>query len=179
MVTGTRSFFAAGPKRPGVTLMELMITVAILSIVFSIAAPILNQANRQFILNSTRVQLQQEARAVMYIVTRNLRQAQAATITIDRAGATQPFYSRITFTKEAATQGVSPTLVFQQEGTTLYQVIGGAKKPLSTNLKYLAFTFPRSDDMGIISVSLTLEKKIFEGRTKALHMASEKVRIMN
>lgn len=166
-------------KRPGVTLMELMITIGIISVVFGIAAPILTQANRQFILNRTRVELQQEARSVMYVVTRNLRQAQAASITIDRYSAVQPFYSRITFTKQAATAGVSSTLVFHQEGTYLYQVIGGGKKPLSKNLKYLAFTFPRSDDMGIISVSLTLEKKIFEGRTKALHMASEKVRIMN
>jgi len=165
--------------RRGVTLMELMMTISIIFVVLGIAAPILTQANRTFIMNRTRVELQQEARAVMYVVTRNLRQAQAASIIIDRANNTQPFYSRITFTKEAATAGVSPTLVFQQEGTTLYQVISGSKKPLSKNLKYLAFTFPRSDDMGIISVSLTLEKKIYEGRTKALHMASEKVRIMN
>jgi hypothetical protein len=157
----------------------MMITVGIVSVVFSIAAPLMTQVNRQFILNRTRVEMQQEARSVMYIVTRNLRQAQAASITIDRASATQPFYSRITFTKVTATPGVTPTLVFQQEGTTLYQVIGGGRRPLSRNLKYLAFTFPRSDDMGIISVSLTLEKNIFEGRTKALHMASEKVRIMN
>jgi hypothetical protein len=33
--------------------------------------------------------------------------------------------------------------------------------------------------MGIISVSITLEKPIFEGRTKALHMASERVQVMN
>jgi len=166
-------------KRRGVTLMEMMITVGIVSVVFSIAAPILTQANRQFILNRTRVELQQEARAIMYIVTRNLRQAQGSSITISRAGLLQPFYSKITFTKQTATAGVSPTLVFQQEGTYLYQVIGTGKRPISKNLKYLAFTFPRSDDMGIISVSLTLEKQIFEGRSKALHMASEKVRIMN
>jgi prepilin-type N-terminal cleavage/methylation domain-containing protein len=160
--------------RRGVTLMELMITVGIIGAVFGIAAPILTQANRQFILNRTRVQLQQEARSVMYILTRNLRQAQSSTITISRANTSQPFYSRISFTKEQGN-----TLIFQQEGVYLYQVIGGVRRPLTQNLKYLAFTFPRSDDMGIISVSLTLEKKIFEGRSKALHMASEKVQVMN
>ncbi len=160
--------------RRGVTLMELMITVAIVGIAFSIAAPLLQQANRQFIMNRTRLELQQEARAVMYVITRNLRQAQANSIIIGRASAAQPFYSMITFTKEQGN-----TLVFQQEGQTLYQVIGSAKRPLSKNLKYIAFTFPRSDEMGIISVSLTLERQIYEGRTKALHMASEKVRVMN
>ena len=166
-------------RRRGVTLTEMMIVVAIMSVVFVIAAPLLLQVNRTFIMNRTRVELQQEARAVMYVVTRNLRQAQNGTITIDRANTNQPFYSRITFTKVAATTGVSPTLVFQQEGTSLYQVINSVKRPLSKNLKYLAFSFPRSDDMGIISVSFTLEKSIFEGRKKAFHMASEKVRVMN
>jgi len=161
-------------RRRGVTLTEMMFVVAIISVVFVIAAPMFLQVNRQFILIRTRVELQQEARAVMYVVTRFLRQARANTVVISRAGTDQPFCSKISFTKQ---QG--ETLVFQQEGVNLYQVIGTGKRPLSKNLRYLAFTFTRSDEMGIISVSFTLEKNIFEGRKKALHMASEKVRIMN
>lgn len=160
--------------RRGVTLMEMMIVVGIVSTLFMVAAPILNQANKQFILTRTKVELQQEARGTMYVVTRSLRQAQGASITISRANANQPFYSKITFTTE---QG--RTLVFQQEGKILYQVLSGNKRVLSRNLNYLAFTFPRTDDMGIISVSITLKKDIYEGRSKALHMASEKVRVMN
>jgi len=160
--------------RRGVTLMEMMIVVGIVSTLFMVAAPILNQANKQFILTRTKVELQQEARGTMYVVTRSLRQAQGDSITISRANANQPFYSKITFTTE---QG--RTLVFQQEGKILYQVISGNKRVLSRNLNYLAFTFPRTDDMGIISVSITLKKDIYEGRSKALHMASEKVRVMN
>ncbi len=162
-------------RRRGFTLLELMMVVAIVSALFTVASPLLRQANRMFILTRTRIQLQQEARGVMYIITRNLRQAQSDTIKISRVNANQPFYSKISFTK---VQG-GDALVFQQEGNNLYQVLGGAKRPLSANLQYLAFTFPRSDDMGIISVSLTLQQNIYEGRTKALHMASEKVRVMN
>jgi hypothetical protein len=33
--------------------------------------------------------------------------------------------------------------------------------------------------MTIVSVSLTLEKAIYEGKTKALHVATERVRVMN
>ncbi|OGR51221.1 MAG: hypothetical protein A2049_09185 [Elusimicrobia bacterium GWA2_62_23] len=160
--------------RPGVTLLEMLMVVGIVSTLFTVAAPLMLQANRQFILNRTRVELQQEARSVMYVITRNLRQATSESVTLSRASNSQPFYSKISFTKQQGT-----LMVFQQEGTTLYQVFGTSKRPLSRNLKYLAFTFPRSDDMGIISVSLTMEKEIFEGRKKALHMASEKVRIMN
>lgn len=161
------------------TLMEMMMTVGIISVVFTVAAPLLTQANRHFILARTRIEIQQEARAIMYVITRNLRQARRGTVVIDRVNSSQPFYTRLTFTKISSVPGVSPTLVFQQEGTTLYQVIGSGKRPISRNIKYLAFTFPRSDDMGIISISMTLEKNIYEGRTKAFHMASEKVRIMN
>ena len=116
----------------------------------------------------------------MYILTRNLRQAQRDTVSISRANSTQPFYSMITFTTEQSTTTyVSNTITFQQEGTVLYQLRGGNKRVISRNLAYLAFTFPRSDDMGIISVSLTLQKNIYEGKKKALHMASEKVMLMN
>lgn len=161
-------------KRLAFTLMEVLLVVGIVSALFGIVAPLLLQANRVFILSRTRVQLQQEARSTMYLLTRNLRQAQSDTIVLSRASSSQPFYSKIEFTK---VQGGD--MVFQQEGTVLYQVIGGGKKALTRNLRYLAFTFPRSDDMGIISVSITLEQTIYEGRKKALHMASEKVMIMN
>ncbi|MDD5209535.1 MAG: hypothetical protein PHV36_09115 [Elusimicrobiales bacterium] len=167
-------------KRLGVTLMEMMIVVGIVSTMFMVAAPIMNQANKMFIMTRTKLELQQEARGVMYIITRNLRQAQSDTIVISRANANQPFYSKIAFTTEqSSTTAVSNSLVFQQEGTVLYQLIKGNKRVLSRNLNYLAFTFPRSDELGIVSVSVTLRKNIYEGRSKALHMASEKVRVMN
>ncbi|MEI7528329.1 MAG: prepilin-type N-terminal cleavage/methylation domain-containing protein [Elusimicrobiota bacterium] len=166
--------------RKGFTLMEMLVVMGIISALFATAAPLLMQANRQYILVRTKLELQQEARGIMYVITRALRQAEGDTIVISRADANQPFYSKISFTKYAVTPGVSPNMVFQQKGTVLYQLIGGTgRRVLSRNLQYLEFTFPRSDDMSIISVSITLQKSIYEGRTKALHMASEKVRVMN
>jgi len=167
-------------RRRGVTLMELLIVVGIVSSLFAVGAPILLQANRQFIMVRSKVQLQQEARGIMYIITRALRQAQSNSIVITRVDGNQPFYSQIKFTTEqSSSTAVSNSMTFQQEGTTLYQVIKNHKRILTTNLNYLAFTFPRSDDMTIISVSLTLQMGIYEGRTKQLHMASEKVRVMD
>ena len=49
----------------GFTLIEVMLTVAIVGIVFIAGAPLLNQANRLFIMNRTRVELQGEARSIM------------------------------------------------------------------------------------------------------------------
>ena len=159
--------------RAGYSVTELMIVVAIIGILASVGGRILLQVNRYFIMTSARTDLQREARALMYVINRNLRQAQASSITIDRS-ASQPFCTRITFTKVQGT-----TMTFYQSGNSLVQLVGTKTRTLSKNVKYLAFTFPRSDDLSIVSVSVTLEKGIFQGRTKSLHMASEKVRVMN
>lgn len=161
-------------RRAGFTLMEAMLTVAVLAILATMSSQILLQVNRYFIMSRTRLDLQREARAVMYIVTRELRQARADSIIIDRAATSQPFYSRLTFTKIQGT-----TMIFRQSGTDLVMVVGTQTKTLSKNVRYLAFSFPRSDQLSIVSVSLTLEGSIYQGRRKALHMASEKVQVMN
>jgi hypothetical protein len=148
--------------------------VAILGIMSSVGANLLLQTNRFFILTRTRGDLQREARSAMYVMTRAIRQAQAQSITIDRAATNQPYYSRITFTKIQGT-----TMSFQQNGNQLVQVVGNKQIAISKHLRYLAFSFPRSDDLSNLSVSVTLEESIYQGRTKALHMASEKVQVMN
>lgn len=159
--------------RRGYTLTEMLMVVAIVGIIASVGARILLQVNRYFIMTNTRIELQREARAIMYIINRNLRQSSTSSLLVDRA-ANQPFYSRLTFTKIQGT-----TMQFYQSGSNLIQQVGNRQTVLTKNVKYLSFTFPRSDDLSVLSVSVTLEKTIYQGQTKALHMASEKVRIMN
>lgn len=156
----------------GFTLAEIMVSVAIVGIVFSIAPKLYMQVRRFFFLSNARVALQREARAAMVVMTRRIRQAQSNSLVIDQV-TSQPYYSRVSF------NDIDGNYVrFYQSGKTLYMV-DSSTRALSTSLRYLAFALPRSDDMGIMSVSFTLEQSIYEGRTKALHMASEKVRIMN
>lgn len=159
--------------RAGYTMTEMLMVALIVGILASVGARMMLQVNRYFMLTNTRAELQREARSIMYVINRNLRQADTASVTVDRA-ASQPFYSRLTFTK---IQG--QTMTFAQSGTSLIQTVGGKSSTLSRNIKYIAFTFPRSDDLSVISVSVTLERSIYQGQRKALHMASEKVRVMN
>jgi prepilin-type N-terminal cleavage/methylation domain-containing protein len=160
-------------RNNGVTLTELLVVVAIIGALAMLGPPLITQITKFFILGKTKVELQREARATMYLITRELRQAQSNNIIIDQA-AGQPYYSRLTFTN---TQGT--TLAYYQNGSNLMLQRGTTLSTLSTNLAYLAFTFPRSDDLTIVSVSLTLQKQIYSGNLKALHMASEKVRVMD
>ncbi|MCX5797375.1 MAG: prepilin-type N-terminal cleavage/methylation domain-containing protein [Elusimicrobia bacterium] len=159
--------------RPGFTLVEAMMVVAIMGMIATVAPALLLQANRAFILSRVRTDLQGQARGIMYIITRELRQAQSATITIDQASG-QPYYSRITFTKQQGT-----TMCFYQQGNRLMQKVGSNIHMLTSCLTYMAFSFPRSDNMGIISVSMTVQQTIYQGQIKALHMASQQVRVMD
>ena len=160
--------------KAGFTLIEAMLTVAIVGIVISLSATLMIQGNRYFQLTKARADLQKEARGIMYVITREVRQAQSNTIVISRSSNSQPYYSQITFTKQQGT-----AMVFFQNGNQLRQQWGNHTVTLSKNLQYLAFSFPRSDDMTIISVSMTLETLIYQGQQKALHMASEKVQVMD
>ncbi|MFA5975092.1 MAG: prepilin-type N-terminal cleavage/methylation domain-containing protein [Elusimicrobiota bacterium] len=160
-------------RNNGVTLTELLMVLAILGSIALLSPPMLRQATNFFILGRARLELQREARGAMYIITRELRQAQSSTITITQSSG-QPYYSQISFTNA---QGKSVTVA--QSGSNLTLTLGTTVSTLTRNLAYLAFTFPSSDDMTIVSVSMTLQQQIYGGAIKALHMASEKIRVMN
>ena len=66
-----------------------------------------------------------------------------------------------------------------QEGKHLYYMKNGSTGTLAENLRFVAFTYPRTDNSGIISVSMTFEEDTFAGHTKALQLSIEKVRVMN
>ena len=150
-----------------------MMVVGIIGVVALIGAPVLTNSIRYFVLTRVKLELQRESRSAMYVITRDLRQAQSNTIVIDNA-AGQPAYSRITFTKSQGT-----VVTFYQTGSKLIQLVGNNQKTLSTNVCYMGFSFPRSDDMAMLSVSMTLQENTYSGQTKALHMASQKVQVMN
>lgn len=157
----------------GWTLIELLIVTAIIGIVGMMGPRIFTATTQMFIMSRVKLELQREARASLYIITRELRQAQNTTIIIDQVTG-QPYYSRIRFTK---IQNVAVTIA--QTGTSLTMTQGNTVTTLSKNLSYLSFSFPQSDDMTIISVAMTLQQKIYSSQMKALHMASERVRVMN
>ncbi|MBN1823760.1 MAG: prepilin-type N-terminal cleavage/methylation domain-containing protein [Endomicrobiales bacterium] len=155
------------------TLTEMMLVVAILGILGSLGSVMFIQINEFYFLNRARTDVQEDARIILGLLNRNLRQAKQSTLSIGQL-AGQPPYSRITFTKQQGT-----TMSFYQDDNRLEMTTGGVTRTLSENLRYIAFTMPMTDDQTIISVSLTMEKETYRGKKKAMHLAVEKVRVMN
>ncbi|MBU2530904.1 MAG: prepilin-type N-terminal cleavage/methylation domain-containing protein [Elusimicrobia bacterium] len=165
-------------RKSGYTLMELMIVVAIMGILFLAAPRIFKNAFRFVRLSFARAEIQKNARGSLGNINRELRQAVASSIVIDQATGMPP-HSRITFTRYRP-DGTTRQISYYQSGKKLYLSADGADgKMIADSLKYIAFSYPKTDDDSIVSVSLTFEKATYEGASKALQMAIEKVRIMN
>ncbi len=159
-------------------MIEMMIVVGIMGVVMLAAPRTFTKVYRFTQLLIARVEIQKNARGALANINRDLRQAQSDSIVIDSVPG-QPPHSRITFNKYNSAGG-TVSVSYYQRGLQLFQARGGsAGKMIANNLRYIAFTYPRTDDDTIISISLTFEKATYEGGTKALQMAVEKVRIMN
>jgi prepilin-type N-terminal cleavage/methylation domain-containing protein len=160
----------------GYSLVEIMLVVAVLGIISSIAPVLLTKTFEFFTLTTAKTTIQRDLRASMEMINKNLRQASAATIIIDQYSTDQPPCSRITFTK----QNETTSYVFYQLGNKLMMGRGVvAAKKLCDNVRFISFTFPHSNDLTICSVAMTLEIQTYKGKSKAIHIAIEKVRIMN
>ena len=164
-------------KRKGVTLMELMLTVAILGIVAGVGAPLMYQTTNFWRLTSARFAIQRDVRTSIDMINRFTRQAKGSTVVIDSA-AGQPPFSRIQF-QYTNSSGNDTTMYFYQSGKKLYMNNGGTITMLSENLAYIAFTYPRTDDTSIVSVAMTMQSPTYRGGKKALQLSIQKVRIMN
>ncbi len=158
----------------GYTLAEAMITVAIVGVLAAMAAPLMTQMNNFWFLTTARNTIQRDVRASLDTMNRFLRQGQSATVVIDRISTTAPPSSRITYT---SVQGA--TIKFYQSGNKLYMSSGTMVSPLCSSLAYIAFTYPRTDDISLISVAMTTQASTFLGGKKALQLSIQKVRIMN
>ena len=157
----------------GYTLTEMMMVVAIIGILATVAPTMLIQMQNFFLMTSARYEIQRDARTTLDTVNRYMRQAVASTVVIDTPTGQGPF-SRIRFKHVDGRY-----MEFRQSGGKLIQVIGTAESVVSGNLIYIAFTYPHTDDISIISVSITMGKSIQLGRRKVLELTIQKIRVMN
>lgn len=161
------------PRRAGYSIVELMMAVAIVGIIASVGPRMLIQAQNYFLMTTARNEIQRDARACIEILNRFLRQGKATSIVISTPSGQGPM-SRIDF-QLVDGRNVS----FRQNNAQLIQRFAGKETIISRNLSYIAFTFPRSDDPTLVSVSMTMSKNVQLGRKKALELTIQKIRVMN
>lgn len=157
----------------GYTLTEMMMVVAIIGILATVGPTMLIQMQNFFLMTSARYEIQRDARTTLDTVNRYMRQAVASTVVMDTPAGQGPF-SRIRFKHVDGRY-----MEFRQEGSKLIQVIDSAQSVVSSNLIYIAFTYPHTDDVSIVSVSITMGKSIQLGRRKVLELTIQKIRVMN
>jgi uncharacterized protein (TIGR02599 family) len=160
-------------RQRGFTLIEAMISVTILGIVFSLGPSLLKNMTRFSRLSTARIETQRNARDALNQINQSLRQASAGSIVISNEASQSPF-SSISFTTVDGR-----AMKFYQQSDDLKFVQAGSTVAVADGLRYIAFSYPRTDNFKIVSVSVTFEKATYEGGAKALQMAIEKVRIMN
>jgi type II secretory pathway pseudopilin PulG len=161
-------------KKSGWTLVELLIIIATVGILSIAVSNLLLYIWRFYRISFVQKNLQEEARTIMELITRNLRNGKHTSITIGRLDSTQPPYSKIDLTTIDGHR-----VSYYQKNRSLYENVDGNLKVISKNITYFVAIFPRFDEMNIVSIALTLEQDLYELKTKALHVASEKVMVMN
>jgi prepilin-type N-terminal cleavage/methylation domain-containing protein len=162
-----------GIGRRGYTLTELMIVVAIVGTVSSVGPLLLTQMQNFYLMTTARNEIERDARNSLDIINRMVRQGVNGTMVIDTPSSQGP-YSRIRF-KHVDGRYIE----FRQNGSKLLMVVNNTTSTLTSNLVYISFTFPRSDNPTIVSVSLTMGKAIQLGRRKVLELTIQQVRVMN
>jgi type II secretory pathway component PulJ len=150
-----------------------MVAVAILGIVFALGPAILTNVTRFSRLSRARLETQRNARDALNQINQSLRQADASSVIISNESSQSPFSSIMFSTIDGR------SMKFYQQNDKLNFVNNGSTNTVADGLRYIAFTYPRTDNSTIISVSVTFERDTYQGGTKALQMAIEKVRIMN
>lgn len=168
-------------KTAGWTLVELLIVVTIMSIIMVGISTFFNRALYFVRLIQAKTDVQRDARMILSKINRELRQAKASSVVIDRLNSDMPPYSRIRFETIKGS-----TMCYYQDGTTLlFQESRGdftfTPRKLTENLRYIAFVYQRTDNNKVIHISICLEKVpyLYVPGTKALQVAVEEVRIMN
>ncbi len=157
----------------GFTLVEAIIVVAIIGILAMTGPRLMIQIQNFYMMTTARNEIQRDARTTLDIINRFVRQAKYRSIIIDTPSGQGP-YSRITFDHVDGRE-----FKFYQQGSKLIQEVEGKTTPISRNIVYLAFTFPRSDYPKLVSVSMTMGKAIQLGRRKELELTIQKIRVMN
>jgi len=156
----------------------MLITMAIMGIISLVLGQMYFQGYRTWRQNKARIDVQGDARRMLYLINRDLRQAQAGTIVISRypdEGSTDnPPCSKISFYH---INGSSYS--YYQDGLKIYRFNNGAAHQLGENVRVLSFATMESNDDASVNIGLCLEEKTYAEKSKTSKLSVQIVRVMN
>lgn len=120
----------------GFTLAELLVVTAVLGLIFAAVGMVMQKGQEAYTFGSNRVEVQQNARVALDLVTRELRSAQSIT-TLGGAG-------DVTFTvcDPASMATCTPvTVQYQLSGTNLNRISGGTTATIIGGVTGLTMTY--------------------------------------
>lgn len=160
-------------RRRGFTLVEAMVVVTILGLIAMMGPKLLVQFFNAYKMLVARNDAQRDARGAMAVMVKNISQAKARTVVIDTPYSDQA-YSRITF-RDVYGRNVQ----FYKRGDKVYMYSSGVTTVLASNIVYLSFSYPRSDDIDLVNVGIGVTKGIHRGNQKYFSLTVERVKIFN
>lgn len=148
----------------GFTLMELMITIAVMSIVLLTVTQLFLMTWRLWKSNWTELRVQQGARTALERITLGLRHARPGSVTID-SGAGEANYSRLKFTHVN-----NETWWVYKEGWRLYvdlrsdPDVSGTISFLTDGVEAMQFAYPSFQDISLVDVGITISATAYQVR---------------
>jgi len=143
----------------GFTLIELMIAVALLGVGMAFITNMFLNGWRLWKRSYDELNIQRNTRDAVALITRSLREASAATVSISTPAGAQQF-GQISF---RTGQGVG--WIFRQSGTSIIYVTQMQAGPatgttilLTSDVDSLTFVYPNLQDTHLIDVGLTARK---------------------
>ena len=167
-------------RQRGFTLVELLVAMAISSIVLVSMVAFFTAQKRSYTRDTATADLQQVVRAGIDFMSDNIRMAgldplQTGNFGIEAAGATG-----ITFTADLDMNGQidvsnSERIAYALNGNQVQQTVGGVTEPLVDNVTNIAFTYRDESDLvtadpaaiRTVQISLTVQEPVGYGRNLA------------
>lgn len=166
----------------GFTLMELLITIGIMSIVLLTVTKMFLGTWRLWKSNWTELRVQQGARTALERIALGLRHARPGSVTID-SGVGEANYSRITFTHVN-----NETWQVYKEGWRLYvdlrsdPAVSGTISFLTDGVEAMQFAYPSFQDTSLVDIGITVSATPYQvrGTDKVIRVQlTQRVRLRN
>ncbi len=164
----------------GFSFVEVMIAVIIITITIALASYFMIEIMRFYKTVQAKGEVQRDARAVLDLINRNMRQAYSSSVVITRFNSAQPPCSMVTFQYIDGSN-----MRFYQLNSKLYMgrsyTAGVWNDTLAgNNLITLFFAYPRTDDGTDFSVSVCFQKGTYQGGApESVQQSAIIIRIMN